>query len=196
MNTFVRTIVIFVAVLAAVFIGKEGFKFFYKSPTNTLAETVLSQNWNLREIGTTNIGILAPENMSDVSNAAETGLSNIKQEVYQFSLGTFGFSILYAETDNNTISGKDYSTKLAEKIKTSGAAQSFSYEIKASEVNKIPGWLLSGVVKSTEGNIRIESFAFSIEQHLWNIALSFEDSDEELKEFSLKVINSLTILKN
>lgn len=194
LNGMIRTVVIAAAVVLAVFGGTAAFKYYKKSAKaeKGVTDVVLEQNWVKREVGRTGVKILAPDNMRDLSFAAVIADNATSQDVRQFSLGTFGFTVLAVETENE-ISGEAFSADLVNKIKGSGAASSFEYEIKPERIGGSSGWRLSGTANAGGQKIRVEALSFSAGKLLRHIAVSFDGNDDKLEKLTARIMDSAEI---
>ncbi|QAR31892.1 hypothetical protein EP073_00285 [Geovibrio thiophilus] len=194
MNGMIRTFVIAAAVVLAVFAGTAAFKYHKKAAKaeKGIADVILAQNWEEREVGNTGIKILAPDNMRDVSAAAEIFDNATAQDVRQFSLGTFGLTVLAAEAPAE-ISGEAFSADLVNKIKNSGAASVFEYEIKPEKAGGHSGWRLTGTANTGGQKIRVEALSFSSGKLLRHVAVSFDGNDDKLEKLTERILASVEL---
>ncbi len=194
MNGMIRTVVIAAAVVLAVFAGTAAFKYYKKSAKaeKGITGVVLEQNWEKREVGRTGVKILAPDKMRDLSQAAVIADNAAAQDVWQFSLGTFGFTVLAVETEQE-LNGEAFSQDLVNKIKGSGAASAFEYEIKPEKISGYSGWRLSGTADAGGRKIRVEALSVSGGKLLRHIAVSFDGNDDRLEEFTERILDSAEI---
>jgi hypothetical protein len=194
LNGMIKTVVVIAAVVLAVYAGAGAFRHFSKSmkTDKSIADIVLAQNWQKKEIEGTGITILAPDMMKDVSHAADIADNVTAQSVHQFSLDTFGLTVLSVETSDG-LNGEAFTNDLVNKIKNSGAADSFQYEIKPLQKSNISGWLLQGAANARGQKIVVEALSFSNSRTLKHIAISYDGNEEKLGKLASRILDSVEI---
>jgi len=194
LNGMIKTVVVIAAVVLAVYAGAGAFRHLNKSvkADKSIADIVLAQNWQKRGIEGTGIKILAPDIMKDVSNAADIADNVTAQSVHQFSLDTFGLTVLSVDTASG-LNAEAFTLDLVNKIKNSGAADSFQYEIKPLQKSGLSGWLLQGAANARGQEIAVEALSFSNGSTLRHIAISYEGSEERLGDLAAKILDSIEI---
>jgi len=185
-------LIMFVLIIARVFIEKD--KGIKNEDDYEATAPVLEQVWQLRHIGESGLKVIAPEGLEPVEiKLSEEAKKTIDAYgAYEYTLESFGLRInhLVAKED---VDSEVYAEKLAEMIKKSKKVKKYKYTISPLIKGDDKGSFLNGTASKVGLEIEIDSVILVRGNRLWDVTVSFNNTNEKLKDLAEKILNSVEI---
>jgi len=164
------------------------------SKDEAVTKAVLSQNWKVSSLGANYIVLKVPSALRQIPTKLDDKAKEVLEsyDSYEYTEGTFGMRIncITAKTD---LSAENYANQLSSMIKSSPDISGYSSKISPFEKGTMSGSLIKGMGRQNGTEVDMNSVIIVNGTRLWEVSISFNSADEQLKELAIEVFDSIEI---
>lgn len=155
---------------------------------------VTDEDWQIHAISDTGMIALVPATLKQLSveldgNARQT-LDDYR--AFEYTLKSFGLRLNYIKAKND-LTSYDYTSLLANMIKDSDGVTDFSFTVSHMKEGDLEGTLLKGKGKLDGLEMEYDSVVIVRGANLWEVTVSYNSTNEKLKQLAQDIISSVQI---
>jgi hypothetical protein len=159
-------------------------------------ESILSQHWESRAIGDTELIVYVPDELKSLNIVLDENARKAFKgyQSFQYNSSSFGirinYIVLHEKQENQA---QRYAEELAKALDNTPEFGEYHYEIYPITKEGLKGSFLTGSTVRNGTHIEIASTVVEKDNILWDIAVSFDKDSKELTALAEKVFESIEV---